>query len=34
MTQIFKKSILPNGYKWKHVRQNKEHMDMYFNEFK
>ncbi|KAL6579029.1 hypothetical protein OROMI_009245 [Orobanche minor] len=21
-------------YKWKHVRQNKEHMDMYFNEFK
>ncbi|KAL6530395.1 hypothetical protein OROHE_014748 [Orobanche hederae] len=34
MTQIFKKSILPNGYKWKHVRQNKEHMDMYFIEFK
>ncbi|KAL6585933.1 hypothetical protein OROMI_002577 [Orobanche minor] len=34
MTQIFKKSILPDGYKWKHVRQNKEHMDMYFNEFK
>ncbi|KAL6548833.1 hypothetical protein OROHE_008678 [Orobanche hederae] len=34
MTQIFKKSILPNGYKWKHVRQNKEHMNMYFNEFK
>ncbi|KAL6542379.1 hypothetical protein OROMI_023981 [Orobanche minor] len=34
MTQIFKKSILPNGYKWKNVRQNKEHMDMYFNEFK
>ncbi|KAL6516988.1 hypothetical protein OROHE_018276 [Orobanche hederae] len=34
MTQIFKKSILPNGYKWKHVRHNKVHMDMYFNEFK
>ncbi|KAL6572933.1 hypothetical protein OROHE_002409 [Orobanche hederae] len=34
MTQISKKLILPNGYKWKHVRENKEHMDMYFNEFK